>query len=173
MSLFWEAAVGALVALAVVGAVRLLIRAAVSWMDQPIRLDAERYAKEYMDLRWEERTDGDTMDIEDPVRKILRAVHDVQARQVRRQMVEEATLASRWPVPKFRRYHRACRRLAGECETGCGRPAVKGDKPSQTFPKCSQCMDREFDECEKPYSRFPAEMLPLPEVWNYDEPSNG
>jgi len=173
MSLFWEAAVGALVAIIIVGAVRLLIRAAVSWMDQPIRLDAERYADEYMALRWEERTDGDDMDVKDPVRKILRAIHDVQARQVKRQMVEEAALASRWPVSKFRRYRRARRRLVGECETGCGRPAAKGDKPSQTFSKCHQCIDREFDEYGVPYNRFPAEMLPLPEVWNYEESSEG
>lgn len=174
MPFSWEtvlgAIIGAVIALIVAGLVRLLIQLAVSWLDKRIRCDAERRAKESMDLRWQERIKGMSDDPKNPVRRILRAIHDVQARQMEYVMITEARTATRWPIPKLRYYLRWRRRKQGVCIKGCGRPAARSDDPSQSWDVCRECL---MDVLEPAHARFPAELLPFPETWEEEEEIDG
>lgn len=170
MPFSWEtvlgAVIGAVIALIVAGLVRLLIQLAVSWLDKPIRLDAELRAEEFMDLRWQERIKGMPDDPTHPVRRILRAIHDVQARQVKCVMIKEARTATRWPISKLRYYLLWRRRMQGVCIKGCGRPAARSDDPSQSRDVCRECLK---GVSEPAHARFPAELLPLPRTWEEED----
>lgn len=168
-----QAIVGTLIALGVTSLIGLFLSMLSRPIDKVIQTDAKQQAEAYMRLRWEERMfyiEETKDDIHDPVRRILRAIHDTQHSLVEREEIAFAVSQTRWPLGKIQRYQRAKRRLAGMCERGCSRKAIKGDTESETSTLCEDCLFRREENNEE---RFPIEFLPQPRTWHFmDEPSD-